>query len=355
MKHSDVVVVGAGIIGLTSAFRLVQAGHSVTLIDPQPASGATFAAAGMIAANGEIAPNEMANYQRQLAAVPAWRALGDDLFTLTGETVPVVQRGTLLVGWDAGDRGLVEQYVHVANEFRAPIRPTSRSEWPEAFETISPRINDGIFIEGDAWIDPDHAVRLLLDALALLGVKIISDRVLRVGADDRGVRALTASGEFVASAGIIATGASGVLEGARSASNNVVRPVRGITIRVEGLDRSANPMVRAFVRGRHFYMVSRPGGYCVLGASAEERREAVIESGELQRLLRDALDVVPALETTSVLETRIGLRPASRDLQPFFEVLDPPRWAWSSGHYRHGVTLAPLSALDAVNFVNALD
>jgi glycine oxidase len=97
-------------------------------------------------------------------------------------------------------------------------------------------------------------------------------------------------------------------------------------------------------------MVSRFGGYCVLGATAEERADAVLEVGELQRLLRDALDIVPELETARVLETRMGLRPASADLEPFFEVLANKGWAWSSGYYRHGVTLAPLAALRAVEF-----
>jgi glycine oxidase len=109
-------------------------------------------------------------------------------------------------------------------------------------------------------------------------------------------------------------------------------------------------MIRSFVRGSTVYMVSRPGGYDVLGASSEERREAGAQVGEVQRLLRDALDVVPALETAVILETREGNRPASDDLRPFFEVLGDGRWSWSSGHFRHGVTLAPIAANEALRF-----
>jgi glycine/D-amino acid oxidase-like deaminating enzyme len=72
----------------------------------------------------------------------------------------------------------------------------------------------------------------------------------------------------------------------------------------------------------------------------------------LQRLLRDALEVFPGLETAALLEVRQGLRPASKDLSPFFEVVDE-RWAWLSGHYRHGVTLAPLSANEALEFARS--
>jgi len=108
------------------------------------------------------------------------------------------------------------------------------------------------------------------------------------------------------------------------------------------------------VKGGTFYMVSRPGGYNVLGASSEERRESGARVGEVQRLLRDALDVVPALETAVVLETREGNRPASDDLRPFFEVLGDGRWAWSSGHFRHGVTLAPIAAGEVLRFAEGV-
>ncbi|HEY5120224.1 MAG TPA: hypothetical protein VII84_01485, partial [Acidimicrobiales bacterium] len=60
----------------------------------------------------------------------------------------------------------------------------------------------------------------------------------------------------------------------------------------------------------------------------------------------------PELETSSLLETRVGLRPASTNLEPFFEEWPDRRWAWSSGHFRHGVTLAPLTSHSAVDFVN---
>jgi glycine/D-amino acid oxidase-like deaminating enzyme len=53
------------------------------------------------------------------------------------------------------------------------------------------------------------------------------------------------------------------------------------------------------------------------------------------------------------VEIREGLRPASKDLEPFFEVIDE-RWAWLSGHYRHGMTLAPSSSREAAAFARGL-
>jgi glycine oxidase len=194
-------------------------------------------------------------------------------------------------------------------------------------------------------------VSLLAQSNQLLGVTMVHDSVLNVCGDELRVKASTGSDTFDADLGIIATGANALPTGAGTSGQHIVRPVHGITVRVRGIDRSAQPMIRSFVRGSTVYMVSRPGGYNVLGASSEERGETGAQVGELQRLLRDALDVVPALETATVIETRAGNRPASENLQPFFEVLRGGRWAWSSGHFRHGVTLAPLAALEAVRFM----
>lgn len=343
-------MVGGGIIGLTSAFRLAMAHHHVTVFDESPAMGATWAAAGMLAPSGEIAPGEEANYELEKQALPAWREVGRLLEDLTGESVDIVESGTLLVGWDASDRRQLEQFVEIAQSFNAPMSRVERHDAPEFFQGISPRINNGVLMSGDAWLDPDQVVRLLLTALAKLGASIVNEHVLEIRSEGGAAIVNTAHREFRADLGLVATGASGLPRGGSSHVNSV-RPIRGATVRVEGLDRSNQPAIRAFVRGRAFYMVSRPGGYCVLGASADERADAVLEVGELQRLLRDGLDVVPELETAKVLETRIGLRPASPTLEPFFERLTLEGWAWSSGHYRHGVTLAPLAALSALEFV----
>lgn len=329
------------------------AGHHVTLFDPTPAKGATWAAAGMLAPTAEIAPGEEENYQVQRDALERWREVARQLLTLTGRTLNLHQTGTLLVGFDASDRRQIDQFRKVASSFGAPSSEVTREHSRELFVALSPRISEGLLLADDAWLDPDDAVQLLRQALNNLDVEMVGEQVLSVASKDPGVAARTATKEYVADAGILATGAAKLPDGAIPSGEHVIRPVHGVTLRVKGIDRSALPTVRAYVRGRNFYMVSRPGGYFVLGATVEERGEPNVQLGELQRLLHDALDVVPELETAVVIEHRSGLRPASGDLRPFFEALQTKGWAWSSGHYRHGVTLAPLAAQSALDYVES--
>ena len=347
------LIVGGGVIGLTSAFQLARRGWQVTLFDPAPGRGATWAAAGMIAPVAEIGPGEEKNYQLQKGALDAWRTFANELGEVTHQKLSIVEIGTLLLGWDVSDRRLVDRFAHVSSELGVVAQRVARRERPEMFEGVSPRIPDGLFVGGDAWLDPDQVVAHLSVANCYLGVTVVEDAVTNVSNDHTHVTALTASGSFEGDIGIIATGAGALPPGARTSGQHEIRPVHGITVRVKGIDRSAQPMIRSYVKGNTFYMISRPGGYDVLGATSEERRESGAQVGEVQRLLRDALDVVPALETAVVVETREGNRPASQDLRPFFEVLSGGRWAWSSGHYRHGVTLAPLAAGEALRFADA--
>lgn len=346
--HPSIVVVGGGIIGLTTAFRLARRGHAVTLFDPEPARGATYAAAGMIAPTAEIAPGEESNYRFQRGAIDAWRDMNREINETIGRTVSIAQTGTLIVGWDASDRRLIEQFHTVATEFGAPMRAVTRVQEPDLFEGLSARIGEGLLMQEDGWLDPDEAVARLLEANERLGVVVVRERVMSATSGDDGVIVVADAGETRADYGVIATGAEGLPGGLTVPKAPTVRPVRGVTVRVQSLDRSALPTVRAYVRGRAFYMVSRPGGYCVLGATAEEKPQPLVEVGELQRLLRDGLDIIPELESAPLLEIRNGLRPATTDLRPFFVPLAEPRWWWSSGHYRHGVTVAPLAALDAL-------
>ena len=298
----------------------------------------------MIAPSAEVSPGEEDNFKLHRGALAAWRDVASDILAQTGATLDLFETGTLLVGYDASDRRLVDQFELVAKSFGVQPQHVTRVSHEALFESVSPRVHEGLLFNEDAWLDPDQAIELLTSANASLGVSVVRQQVLTATTSGDHVEVTTADATFRGDVGILATGARPLPHGVAEKVANTVRPVRGMTVRVQGVDRSALPTLRAYVRGRSFYMVS---------ASSDEQEELIVEVGELQRLLRDALDVVPSLESAAIVETRQGLRPASKDLAPFIETVDE-RWAWLSGHYRHGVTLAPLAAQEAQSFAQGL-
>jgi glycine oxidase len=61
-------------------------------------------------------------------------------------------------------------------------------------------------------------------------------------------------------------------------------------------------------------------------------------------LLRDAGELVPGVSELVIDELSAGLRPATADNAPAIGASAVPGLHWASGHYRHGLLLAPITA-----------
>jgi len=350
VKRAQIAIIGSGIIGLTAAWRLARDGHNVSVFDPTPGRGATYAAAGMLAPVSEIAVGEDENFSLQRDAVARWEALSHELADVTGHHIVVRRSGTLHVAFDASDRRLLSQWCTVARGFDVNLKAVNRAEETGLFSGVNDRIHDGVLVDNEAWIRPDEAVAALQAGLGTFGTEFVTEHVVRVTPSATGVRVETTTTERSFDLMVVCTGAAPTIPGLRP--EHQVRPIRGVTVRTHGLARDDAPMVRAFVRGRPFYYVGRENHHGVLGATAEEKSGPSIEVGELERLLRDAIDILPGLEGASLTEMRVGHRPVAQSGVPFFEPHPEERWAASNGHYRHGVTLAPLAAQWAAAFVS---
>ena len=72
MMSNSLTVIGAGVIGLSSAWRAAAAGLRVTVLDPAPASGASWVAGGMLAPHSEGWPGEERLLKLGLASLAMW-------------------------------------------------------------------------------------------------------------------------------------------------------------------------------------------------------------------------------------------------------------------------------------------
>src|SRR5580693_3982374 len=108
---ADVVVVGGGVIGLSIAWEAASAGMSVSVVDPRPGRGATWAAAGMLAPVGEANFGEEALTVLNIEAARVWPEFATALESASGREVGYVARGTLLVAVDPSDREALEDLL----------------------------------------------------------------------------------------------------------------------------------------------------------------------------------------------------------------------------------------------------
>jgi glycine oxidase len=90
--------------------------------------------------------------------------------------------------------------------------------------------------------------------------------------------------------------------------------------------------------------VPRRCGEVVVGATVEERIDRAVTAGGVLDLLRAATDLVPELAGYELAEASVGHRPTTPDNAPVLGRLPGrPDVVVASGHFRHGVVLAPVT------------
>lgn len=362
----DAVVVGGGVVGLAIAWELVRSGRDVRLVDPAPASGATYAAAGMITPLSEHRPTEPALHTLALASTSRYPAFLAGL--RGGELCGFEEAETLLLAVDDADRGALELLV---GHSPAPIEPVTLREARRREPLLGPKATMARWIT-EHRIDP----RALADRLrAALGDRIERQRAQGILHEDpedptspvTGVR--LADGTVLGSDRVVVANALGARDLDGMPFVPALRPVHGDILRL-GVPSHLAPFltstVRALVRGASVYLVPRQDGTLVIGATQREHGHHAhggpahgdpahgddahggrgVSAGGVYELLRDASAVVPAVAELTLLEATARARPTTPDNAPLLGEAGPGL-ILATGFGRHGVLLVPAAA-DAV-------
>lgn len=349
----DVVIIGAGVIGLAIAWRAAQADLSVCLIDPAPGQGASWAAAGMLAPVAESGFGEADLTELTMEAAAIWPAFARDLEAASDQAVQFRADGTLLVASDPSDRTALQQILDHHQRLALPVQPLSAGELRSIEPLLAPGISGGAMLPRDHQVDNRQVVEALITAALDAGVTMIPGPVTEVVTANATVAGVQMSdgSSIAAAAVVVAAGSeSGLLAGLGPGQTPPVRPVRGLTVRLHS-DRGPRltRTVRAIVGGRPCYLVPRHDGALILGATVEERGfDRAIPVGGLADLLADARKVLPALDEYVVVELASGLRPGSPDNGPIVGPTEIGGLLMATGHYRNGILLAPATADDIV-------
>jgi glycine oxidase len=288
MSIARVVVIGAGVIGCSIAWRLAQRGVRVVVVEKhQPGTKASWAAAGMLLPMLDAASPLLPLVTASFAAYPQF--------------VAEVQAASDI------DPGLIAE-------------------------------------ESGGSVDNRRLTRALQVAAERAGVEFRTETAARkiVCTGSRFQLVGLANGSSVrADAVVIAAGAwSGELLGLPT--RLPVVPVRGQMLAVEHTE----PRIPHIIEGERCYLVPRPDRL-LIGATVERVGfdERTTESG-IANLLAAAREAAPQIAFARVLETWAGLRPGTPDDLPIIGA--DPRVAnvfYATGHYRNGILLAPITAL----------
>jgi glycine oxidase len=334
-REYDVVVVGAGIVGMACAWRAAQSGLSVLVVDRGAVgSGASSAAAGMLAPVTEAEFGEEALLRLNLAGAAAWPAFAAELAERSGLDTGYRACGALVVAVDRDDLEEVRRLHAFQRSLGLDAEWLGGRDCRRLEPGLSPRVGGGVLAPHDHQADPRATLAALRAAFE--GEIVEHCAVTELG--DHTV--VTAAGTVHAEHTVIAAGA---WSSALVADAPPVRPVKGQIVRL----RETTPLASRVVRTPRCYVVPRADGEVVVGATVEERGfDSTVTAGGVHRLLEAAWEALPDVEERELVETAASFRPATPDNLPVVGRASDGM-IWATGHHRNGVLLAPITA-DAV-------
>src|SRR6478735_5429018 len=313
----DVLIIGAGIMGTSAAWELARHGVKCVVLERSvPGAEASSAAAGILGAQAEAhAPGPMTDLC--LASRARYQKLA----------VTKLKQG---VAWQRKHRLSLEQ---LATRELTALEPA-----------LSEKLSGGVRFAADCRVEPRALLRALHIAALARGVHFRSGAFVRRIAleDGRAVGVVLDDGhELRAKNVLVAAGSwTSLIDGLGIPAGRVI-PARGQIIELE----LPTPPLSHVVFGPGAYLVPRDDGRVLIGSTLEfVGYEREVTAGAVRDLLRNATALVPALERAALRGTWSNFRPYTNDELPLLGPTQIPGLFLSTGHYRNGILLAPISA-----------
>ena len=317
MKSWDVIIAGAGIIGVSLALELRQRGATALVLDRgEPGSEASSAAAGMLA-----------------AADPETPAPLRPLVIASARMFPAfVQKVQAAGGMQAGFRRIGTIALLRENAAPREYRYLSRAELQLLEPSVNSAGHSAFFVQEDS-VDPLLLTRAALAAARSCGVEIQAHTAVT------GIRARDNSVEIVTERDTFSTASAVDCRGAWSGAP--VRPRKGQMLYVY----PETSVLQHVLRAPDVYIVPRSSGKILIGATVEDIGfDKSVDPSAIRDLQNVAIKYVPALASARVTQSWAGLRPGTPDDLPILGRTDIPGVFVATGHFRNGILLAPITA-----------
>lgn len=344
----DALIVGGGVIGLSVAWAASRRGLRVCLVEREvPGAGASSVAAGMLAPIGEAEFGEDALLSLNLASHSLWPTFASDLHRATGLETGYLPLGALHAAFDADEEAELRRRAEL--HVRSGLDSTwlNRDRCRELEPGLSPSVVGGLLVADDSAADPRQLIVALREASESSGALILSGvEPVGVEFDTSSVALDTSDGETLRAQRLVL--ASGAWSGERAQwlqpdLRAEVRPVKGQLVELACLEGSSAPPCERVISGERFYAVPRADGRLALGATVEEKGfDLSVTAGAVHELLREGYRALPDIAEMELVQTKVGLRPATPDNAPLLGTHPRQRClVMATGHFRNGILLAP--------------
>ena len=324
---ADVAVIGGGVIGLSTALALADAGAKVSLVGDDRPGAASGAAAGLLAPSvGSLPPRVAEFFVASLAAYPSYlerlQSVDPGLKLITG----LIEIGP---GSSSGIALTSEQIAELEPSLRAP--------------------HGGALYQADAAIDIGRlltALRGVVSSHASIQITV-SDPAVRVDLNDVDPVVSLHSGRRINVPYVVLAAGAWTPEIEGLPRPLPVYPLKGQMLALESTS------LRHPVMGEDVYLVPRAGEIAI-GATVERVGfDLSTDDAAIDQLRAAATRLMPSLAGAREARRWAGLRPATPDMLP---ILGPdrehPRLLYACGHSKNGILLAPATATCLASFAS---
>ena len=352
MSHSDskadLVIVGAGMVGLAIAYEAARTGKRVVVLErDHVGAGAAGVAAGMLAPASELENEDRPLLEFALTSCRLYPEFVRAVELDSGLPCQYRTEGTLLVALHRDHLEELERLARLQATLGLNAHWLTAAELQDREPTLSSRTVGGLFAEDDRQVNPRALLRALVAAIQRRGGAIVTGardvRLVTHGSALVGVEYVREGVTTTVEARntVVATGAfAGELLSGLGLGTFPLRPVKGQILRLRG-----KPLLQHVVRTAEVYLVPRIDGELVVGATSEEQGfDSRMTAGAVLDLLQEAWRVLPGIAELELAELGAGFRPAFRDNLPVIGPGPLDGLYLAVGHYRHGVMLAPVTA-----------
>jgi glycine oxidase len=344
---TSTLIIGGGIIGMMTAWKLKQSGHQVTLIEKgQTGRESTWAGGGI------ISPLYPWRYHEAISALAGYGQqhypqLCEELLQIAGVDPQYTRSGLLIIA---------PEEQQAALDWALKFHPTLSLEAPDQLAQIEPAMRiggvSGIWMPDIAQVRNPRIARALTELMPKLGIEVITDTAIDgFQSDGNQVSAVISGGKtFSADRYVVCSGAwtGDLLQ--QTGLTIPVKPVKGQMI----LFRAKPGDIQRIVLEEDRYVIPRRDGRVLFGSTVEHSGfDKAISDAARDELHAIAVERFPILKNCEIEHHWAGLRPGSPDgipvigRHPAFENL-----FINAGQFRNGVVLAAGSCELVARLVN---
>jgi glycine oxidase len=330
-------IAGAGLAGRLLAWRLLRAGHVVTLIDQDDGSGqqaAGYIAAAMLAPHSEAVGTGHALLEPGLESMALWQRWLAELQHDSDHCVPWQQRGSVVVAHPL-DRGELTWFQQRLAALTTSDAGDCQALDRAALLTLEPELSAfdaGLYLPREGCLDNRALFRALARAIPRRGGNWLKGHSI-VDVGNGRIVSTQGNHDFALVLDCRGIGAKAQVSG--------LRGVRGELLWLHAPEVNLSRPVRLMHPRYQLYIAPRPEHVYVIGATELESESLAPVTVRSQLELLSALySVHDGFSEASVLEARSHCRPAFADNLPWLNAA--PGLLQVNGLYRHGYLLGPL-------------